>query len=96
MVQDSLQPQAWGTTLIDHHVHRRHANLILCTIMLQGCTSSIEPWYKTPYSLSDISQSWQSAWTAASDDRLFLPELNPFIPSNFDLIKVSHVVTVSV
>ncbi|KAL0019017.1 hypothetical protein WJX77_001203 [Trebouxia sp. C0004] len=55
--------------------------------LFQGTTSSTEPWYKTPYSLSDIPQSWQSAWTAASDPRLFLPHPNPFIPSSFDLIQ---------
>ncbi|KAL0046282.1 hypothetical protein WJX82_008028 [Trebouxia sp. C0006] len=55
--------------------------------LFQGTTSSTEPWYKTPYSLSDIPQSWQSAWTAAADDRLFLPHPNPFIPSSFDLIQ---------
>ena len=63
---------------------------IIIIIMLQGETSSTEPWYKTPYTLSDIPQSWLSAWTSVSDDRMFLPHLNPFIPTNFDLIKVSR------
>ena len=56
--------------------------------MLQGSTKEIEPWYKTPYSLSKISPNWMKQWAAAADVQLFLPELNPFIPSNFDLIKV--------
>ncbi len=67
-----------------------HSLKCVC-LRLQGTTSSTEPWYKTPYSLSDIPQSWHSAWTAASDDRLFLPHPNPFIPSSFDLIQVDFV-----
>ena len=57
-------------------------------VLVQGSTDSIEPWYQTPYALSDIPQDWQDAWSSASDDHLFLPELNPFIPSNFDLTQV--------
>lgn len=64
--------------------------IIIIIIMLQGETSSTEPWYKTPYTLSDIPQSWLSAWRSVSDERMFLPHLNPFIPTNFDLIKVSR------
>ena len=56
--------------------------------MLQGSTKEVEPWYKTPYSLSKISPDWMKQWSAAADTQLFLPELNPFIPSNFKLIKV--------
>ena len=57
--------------------------------VLQGNTKEVEPWYKTPYSLSKISPDWMWQWTCAADTRLYLPELNPFIPSNFDLIKVT-------
>ena len=56
--------------------------------VFQGSTKEVEPWYKTPYSLSRVSPDWIQQWTSAADPRLFLPELNPFIPTNFDLIKV--------
>lgn len=62
----------------------------LCTeeCVLQGHTDAVEPWYKTPYSVSKLSAAWLKHWTAAADPHLFLPDLNPFIPSNFDMSKV--------
>ena len=55
---------------------------------MQGKTDSTEPWYQTPYSMSNIDESWQEAWASAADGRLYLPEPNPFIPSIFDLTQV--------
>ena len=88
MVQDTLQLEPRPESAVSIVC----LSLTWVRLPLQGTTSSTEPWYKTPYSLSDIPQSWQSAWTAASDNRLFLPHPNPFIPSSFDLIQVSFVV----
>ncbi|KAL3136082.1 hypothetical protein ABBQ32_007106 [Trebouxia sp. C0010 RCD-2024] len=65
----------------------QHVRIMWSSKLFQGSNNSIEPWYQTPYALSDIPQQWQAAWLSASDARLFLPEPNPFIPSNFDLTQ---------
>eukprot|EP00898_Chlorokybus_atmophyticus_P006740 jgi/Chlat1/7067/Chrsp57S06767 len=45
-----------------------------------------EPWYETQYSLEQLGQDWLEASAATSiDERLQLPQANPYIPTNFQL-----------
>ena len=55
---------------------------------LQGKTDQVEHWYRTDFSQQSIPEDWIQKWRLADSDALFLPELNPFIPTDFDLLKV--------
>ena len=57
---------------------------------LQGKTDKVEPWYGTEYSQDGVVSDWLSNWLKAFPNGcIHLPELNPFISSEFSLIDVS-------
>eukprot|EP00892_Ulva_mutabilis_P012171 jgi/Ulvmu1/9326/UM050_0076.1 len=46
-----------------------------------------EPWYKQPYSIKPLPEEWLKCWSApGSHDSLALPAINPFTPSNLDML----------
>ncbi|XP_070194839.1 nardilysin-like isoform X2 [Littorina saxatilis] len=55
----------------------------------RGVCNQVEPWFNTRYSLSEIPNEWKLEWRdLTSNPELFLPEKNPFIPTNLDLLFV--------
>ena len=54
-----------------------------------GMTDSTEKWYGTHYKVEDIPQHKIDLWTncGLSEEKLFLPPVNDFIPSNLNLTK---------
>ena len=57
---------------------------------VQGKTDKVEPWYGTEYSQDGVVSDWLSNWLKAFPNGcIHLPEPNPFISSEFSLIKVS-------
>ena len=62
----------------------RHAHYLFW----QGQTDLVEPWYSTQYSDEAIPADWMASfWAAAAPPELHLPLPNPFISSDFALIK---------
>lgn len=49
----------------------------------------MEPWYSTEYSQDAVQSDWLSNWLKAFHNGcIHLPEPNPFISSEFSLLKV--------
>jgi hypothetical protein len=60
-----------------------------CAWFEQGQTDLVEPWYSTHYSDEAIPAGWMASFQdAAAPPELHLPLPNPFISSDFALIKV--------
>ena len=54
----------------------------------QGATDLVEPVYKTEYCSRALPDEWLQQWQRkAGCEALHLPHLNPFIPSDFDLLQ---------
>ena len=54
----------------------------------ESCCDETEPWYGTRYGVSRIPESTLTAWREAGlHDALRLPDVNEFIPTNFELVK---------
>lgn len=51
-------------------------------------TRQVEPWFQVPYSLDPLPEDVLEQWrTAAAGPALELPEPNPFIPEDLDLLE---------
>ena len=54
-----------------------------------GVCNKVEPWFNTKFSVSDIPEEWKEEWKGLkTNPELCLPEANPFIPTNLDLLNV--------
>ncbi|CAD7703211.1 unnamed protein product [Ostreobium quekettii] len=54
----------------------------------KGTTDQVEAVYGTEYSCETIPEEWIKRWTnPEQDDRLHLPEPNPFVPTDFTLLN---------
>ncbi|KAG6550829.1 hypothetical protein Mapa_007625 [Marchantia paleacea] len=54
----------------------------------QDIATEVEPWYGTPYTCQKIDQALIEQWRSPEvDPRLHLPERNPFIPTDFSIVK---------
>ncbi|XP_058832419.1 insulin-degrading enzyme [Topomyia yanbarensis] len=62
------------------------------TIVGQKCEENAkqeEEWYGTKYTSEKLSESVMESWSKPDlNENLHLPERNPFIPTNFDLVPV--------
>ncbi|KAH7661765.1 Insulysin protein [Dioscorea alata] len=62
-----------------------------------GCTDSLEPWYKTSYTMERITASSIQQWIEkAPNELLHLPAPNEFIPTDLRLIQVEKKVKLPV
>ncbi|CAD6236516.1 unnamed protein product [Miscanthus lutarioriparius] len=60
----------------------------------EGSTSSVEPWYNTPYSVENVTPSVIQQWIKkAPTEKLHLPKPNIFIPKDLSLKEVHEKVT---
>ena len=75
-------------------MRRRSANAASLTSAGQKFESSCdrtEPWYGTRYSVSRIPEATLAAWRSAGvHEALRLPEVNEFVPTDFDLVKAEE------
>lgn len=56
---------------------------------MQGHTDATEQWYGTEYSLQRLPDNWIQTWENVGEiNDLHLPSLNPFVPTELDLIAV--------
>ena len=56
----------------------------------QGQVTQCEPIYSTQYSCEGLPADWLAMWEAPAQSALHLPEPNPFIPTDFQLLQVRH------
>lgn len=62
-------------------------SLFHCSNIYEGKTKAIEPWYGTHYTVETISDETITLWTTHTKQHpLYLPSVNQFIPSNFEII----------
>ena len=55
--------------------------------VFEGDSNLTEMWYGTQYSISKLSQDLIQGWKDAGlHDKFYLPDVNEFIPINFDLV----------
>ena len=67
------------------------SHLPLFPVLQEECTDR-EPWYGTKFVAAALPQDWVDDWEAgARVPELHMPEPNPFIPSDFELLSVEHV-----
>lgn len=57
--------------------------------LAQGSTNKVEPWYGVKFQQKAVPDEWHQCWQDASSGALHLPHLNPFIPTDFDMLQVA-------
>ncbi|KAK9789047.1 hypothetical protein WJX73_010500 [Symbiochloris irregularis] len=65
-----------------------NVNVMWTSKEFQGDTDLVEPVYKTEYSCRALPKEWLQQWERpGKQEALHLPHLNPYIPSDFDLLQ---------
>ena len=61
---------------------------VLVTVVAKGLeTTDITRWFETPYAVNSIPEATLASWRVGDIDKnLALPEPNPFVPDNLDLL----------
>lgn len=82
----------WRPDLIENLWEKFRPENSRITIVGQKCEEkarSAEEWYGTKYACEKISQSVMESWARPDlNEKLHLPEHNPFIPTDFELVPV--------
>lgn len=60
------------------------------SLSYSGTTSETERWYGTPFTAEDVPTEILEKWEHATDDRLALPQPNPFVATDFTIRADVH------
>lgn len=64
-----------------------NGNITIAGKFVSDKVTKKERWYETPYHVEQIEGSRRRRWSSVnSNDELYIPEPNPFIPTEFDLL----------
>ncbi|XP_058128643.1 insulin-degrading enzyme [Anopheles coustani] len=84
----------WRPDLIEDLMRKlipRKARIIIVGQQCSSLTNAEELWYGTKYGVHKIEASILEYWSSADiNNNLQLPEPNPFIPTNFDLLPIDN------
>ena len=81
----------WNPGLIDEILSRltpSNVRILALAKKFENIVTDTEPWHGGQYKTEEIKKDLIKAWeTYVPNDKLRLPERNPFIPRNFELCK---------
>lgn len=88
---DYLQTQFKPELLKQLLAELRADNMVRAIVAKDQQLDQIEPWFKAPYQISKITAQQRNSWAKQPVNKtLALPEVNPFIPDNIDMLEAKN------